>query len=178
MAMYDLFTLRGKNPPVHHTLSALALIHTHRFHPPPPQSLLKPSPWAQHRPRPFAGFGTLPPVLHPSTHQLVRDHHIQEEDEHGGIHSAWPLCGWPGPCRYPGAKNTTIHRLRGSAVSCFADGLKTDTDEATPAVLSAEVASVSSPTLISQVASCDARSHPTHDAVIHADSPVNTWLFI
>lgn len=33
------------------------------------------------------GLGAALPVVHESAHQLVRDHHVEQEDEHGGVHS-------------------------------------------------------------------------------------------
>lgn len=53
------------------------------------------TPWAQQwSSSPFAGLRALSPVLHPAADQLVRDHHVQQEDEHGGIHSAARAAGW------------------------------------------------------------------------------------
>lgn len=43
-------------------------------------------PWAQHRSRSFAGFVSLSAVVHPPAEELVRNHDVEQEDEHGGIH--------------------------------------------------------------------------------------------
>jgi len=52
------------------------------------RSRTRTSPWAQQRSSCSSrGRGALSPVLHPAAHQLMRDHPVEQEDEHRGVHS-------------------------------------------------------------------------------------------
>lgn len=42
--------------------------------------------------RASVGLDAALPVVHQSAHQLVRDHHVEQEDEYGGVHS--DMTGW------------------------------------------------------------------------------------
>lgn len=64
------------------------------------------APWAQQRSScGFSGSGALSAVLHQAANQVVRDHHVQQEDEHSGIHSS--------RARAPPAKPPGVNRTRG-----------------------------------------------------------------